>query len=53
MQWIVDALQTWLTRPLLLTGGALGDLYGRRRVFACGIGSSPGSVICARRRGTA
>src|SRR5215211_7747911 len=33
---------------LLLTGGALGDLYGRTRIFICGIALIViGSVICA------
>jgi len=26
-----------LSRCLILVGGSLGDLYGRRRIFACGV----------------
>ncbi|MBV8838661.1 MAG: MFS transporter [Alphaproteobacteria bacterium] len=46
LQWVVDAYNlTYAT--LLLTGGVLGDLYGRRRLFAVGIALfTVGSVIC-------
>jgi DHA2 family methylenomycin A resistance protein-like MFS transporter len=47
MQWTID-LYNLVYAALLLTGGALGDLYGRRRVFASGIGLfALGSVVCA------
>jgi EmrB/QacA subfamily drug resistance transporter len=36
VQWVVEAYALLLA-ALLLTGGALGDLYGRRRVFAIGV----------------
>lgn len=36
LQWVVNAYALTLA-ALLLTGGAAGDLYGRRRVFAAGI----------------
>ena len=36
VQWIVEAYALLLA-ALLLTGGALGDLYGRRKVFAAGV----------------
>jgi len=36
MQWVVEAYALLLS-ALLLTGGALGDRYGRRRVFAIGV----------------
>src|SRR6516164_9565340 len=36
VQWVVEAYALFLA-ALLLTGGALGDLYGRRRVFAAGV----------------
>jgi EmrB/QacA subfamily drug resistance transporter len=36
VQWVVEAYVLFLA-ALLLTGGALGDLYGRRRVFAAGV----------------
>lgn len=46
LQWVVDAYNlTYAT--LLLTGGVLGDLYGRRKIFALGIVLfTLGSVIC-------
>ncbi|MGB3616744.1 MAG: MFS transporter, partial [Catalinimonas sp.] len=34
--WVVNAY-TLLLSALLLVGGALGDRYGRKRVFAVGI----------------
>src|SRR5690349_5005888 len=47
MQWTID-LYNLVYASLLLTGGALGDLYGRRRTFICGIGLfALGSVVCA------
>ncbi len=46
-QWIVDAYLLTLG-SLLLVGGSLGDLYGRRRVFAAGVaGFGAGSLLCA------
>ncbi len=33
LQWIVDSY-TLLFASLILSGGTLGDLYGRRRIFA-------------------
>jgi MFS family permease len=36
MQWVVNAYTLSLT-ALLLTGGAAGDQYGRRKIFAIGI----------------
>jgi EmrB/QacA subfamily drug resistance transporter len=35
-QWVVEAYALLLT-ALLLLGGAMGDRYGRRRVFAAGV----------------
>jgi MFS transporter, DHA2 family, methylenomycin A resistance protein len=47
MQWMVDAYNL-VYAALLLTAGALGDLYGRRRVFICGIVLfALGSAVCA------
>ncbi|HEX5477223.1 MAG TPA: MFS transporter [Burkholderiales bacterium] len=47
MQWMIDAYNLAYA-ALLLTGGALGDLYGRRRIFACGIALfALGSTVCA------
>src|SRR5215813_749039 len=36
VQWIVEPYALLLA-ALLLTGGALGDRYGRRKVFAAGV----------------
>jgi EmrB/QacA subfamily drug resistance transporter len=36
VQWVVEAYALFLA-ALLLTGGALGDLYGLRKVFAIGV----------------
>jgi len=35
LQWVLDAYNL-ACASLLLTGGTLGDLYGRRRAFAAG-----------------
>jgi len=46
-QWVVEAYLLTLS-SLLLIGGSLGDLFGRRRVFAMGLaGFGACSVICA------
>src|SRR5436305_9672948 len=37
VQWVVEAYALFLA-GLLLVGGALGDRFGRRRVFLWGIG---------------
>jgi EmrB/QacA subfamily drug resistance transporter len=59
VQWVVEAYALLLA-ALILTGGALGDLYGRRRVFmagvglfavasaACGLAPGIGALIAAR-----
>jgi EmrB/QacA subfamily drug resistance transporter len=59
VQWVVEAYTLFLS-SLLLVGGALGDRFGRRRVFllgvagfalasvACGLATSPGLLIAAR-----
>jgi len=36
VQWIVETYSLFLA-SLILVGGSLGDLYGRRRIFALGI----------------
>ena len=47
LQWTVDAYLVLLT-ALLLFGGALGDRYGRRRIFVTGLVSfTVASVACA------
>src|SRR5689334_14951977 len=46
MQWVIDAYNL-VYASFLLTGGTLGDLYGRRRIFALGIVLfAGGSLIC-------
>jgi EmrB/QacA subfamily drug resistance transporter len=46
-QWIVEAYLLTLG-ALLLVGGSLGDLLGRRRIFAVGLaGFGVTSVVCA------
>ena len=46
VQWVVEAYALLLA-ALILTGGALGDLYGRRKVFAAGVALfSLASVWC-------
>jgi DHA2 family methylenomycin A resistance protein-like MFS transporter len=47
LQWVVDSYNL-VYAVLLLTGGLLADLYGRRRVFMIGAAVFTGaSVICA------
>ncbi len=46
LQWTLDAYLVTLS-ALLLLGGSLGDLYGRRRIFVLGlIGFTVASVLC-------
>jgi len=46
-EWVVDAYLLTLG-SLLLVGGSLGDLLGRRRIFAVGVaGFGAGSLLCA------
>ena len=61
LQWVVEAYALFLA-ALILIGGTIGDLYGRKRIFATGVvsvasasavvGFEPGSqtVIGARAR---
>ena len=47
MQWVIDAYNV-VYATLLLTGGTLGDIYGRRRIFLIGISLfTAGTIICA------
>jgi EmrB/QacA subfamily drug resistance transporter len=49
-QWVVEAYLLLLA-SLVLVGGALGDLYGRRRIFAIGVGGfGAASLVCAAAR---
>ena len=36
VQWVIESYALFLS-ALLLAGGSLGDLYGRRRIFAVGV----------------
>jgi EmrB/QacA subfamily drug resistance transporter len=46
-EWVVDAYLLTLG-SLLLVGGSLGDLYGRREIFALGVaGFGIASLVCA------
>jgi EmrB/QacA subfamily drug resistance transporter len=46
VQWVVEAYSLFLS-ALLLVGGALGDQFGRRRIYALGIVLFTGaSVLC-------
>ncbi len=46
VQWVVEAYSLALA-ALILVGGSLGDRFGRRRVFAVGVGLFAGSsVMC-------
>src|SRR5215813_971308 len=59
LQWVVESY-TLMLSTLVLVGGAIGDLYGRRRVFTigivifavasagCGLSQSAGLLIAAR-----
>ena len=59
LQWITNGYLLALA-SLILLGGSLGDLYGRRRIFvigvtwftlasaACGLAQSPGQLVVAR-----
>src|SRR5207302_5960703 len=46
-QWVVEAYLLTLS-SLLLVGGSLGDLFGRKRVFSIGlVGFGVCSLLCA------
>src|SRR6202140_4811979 len=46
VQWVIEAYGLFLS-ALILVGGALGDLFGRRLVFLLGAGLfALGSVAC-------
>ncbi len=59
IQWVVECYALFLA-ALLLVGGSLGDLYGRRKIFAlgvilfavasswCGLAANVGQLIAAR-----
>src|ERR1700728_2058484 len=46
LQWVVDAYSLTLA-AFLLTAGVFGDMFGRRRIFAVGLGIfSVSSLVC-------
>ena len=46
-QWMLDIYNLFYA-ALLMTGGALSDIFGRRRIFVIGIGLiAAGSLLCA------
>ena len=52
LQWTLDAYLVTLA-ALLLLGGSLGDLYGRRRVYLAGlVGFTAASLMCGLAPGT-
>jgi EmrB/QacA subfamily drug resistance transporter len=47
LQWVMNAYLLTLS-ALMITGGSLGDLYGRRRMFNLGLlGFAASSLLCA------
>jgi EmrB/QacA subfamily drug resistance transporter len=47
LQWIIDAF-TLILAAFMLTGGTLGDIYGRKRAFLSGLVIfTAGSLLCA------
>jgi EmrB/QacA subfamily drug resistance transporter len=47
LQWIIDSF-ILLVATFMLTGGTLGDLYGRKRLFVVGLAVfTGGSLFCA------
>jgi MFS transporter, DHA2 family, methylenomycin A resistance protein len=51
LQWVVDAYTLCLS-ALVLSGGSLGDRFGRKRLFLAGMGGfAAGSGICAMSAG--
>jgi EmrB/QacA subfamily drug resistance transporter len=44
LQWVVESYALFLS-SLLLLGGALGDVYGRRRLYALGIALFAGASV--------
>src|SRR5919199_6294138 len=48
LQWVLDGYLLTLS-SLLLLGGSLGDLYGRKRMFVIGlVAFSTASLVCGR-----
>ena len=51
-QWVLSSYALVLA-SLLLAGGALGDRFGRRRLFLAGLGVSPSAPLSPRSRARA
>jgi EmrB/QacA subfamily drug resistance transporter len=45
LQWVVEAYALFLS-SLLLLGGSLGDVYGRRRMYSIGIALFAAASVC-------
>jgi EmrB/QacA subfamily drug resistance transporter len=45
VQWVVEAYALFLS-ALMLTGGALGDRYGRKRIYAIGVALFALASVC-------
>lgn len=45
VQWVVESCAISLAAPIL-TGGSLGDIYGRRGIFGFGVVLFAGSSMC-------
>jgi EmrB/QacA subfamily drug resistance transporter len=45
MQWVVESYQLFLA-ALMLVGGALGDRFGRRRIFVLGVAVFAAASVC-------
>lgn len=46
LQWVIDAY-TLMLSSLILSSGTLGDRYGRKKIWLCGVGLfTLGSLIC-------
>src|SRR3979411_2746577 len=45
LQWVVESYGLFLS-ALILVGGSLGDLFGRRRIFAVGVAIFAAASLC-------
>jgi Major Facilitator Superfamily len=47
VQWVVESYALFVA-ALLLTGGSLGDLYGRRKIFVSGVAMFTAASVMVR-----